>query len=78
MSSRRLFDWICLNGHTFEAFAYPAEYQIPCGVCQGKADRQVSAPNIKLEGITGAFPTAYDAWTRQHEQGAKRRREREE
>jgi hypothetical protein len=24
-----------------------------------------------LEGITGAFPTAHDAWARKHEQAAR-------
>ena len=28
-------------------------------------------PTIKLEGLSGAFPTAYDAWKNKHIEAAK-------
>jgi hypothetical protein len=40
--------------------------------------RVISAPRIALEGITGDFPTAADAWARKHEEAtriANKRRE---
>jgi hypothetical protein len=39
--------------------------QIQCE-CGGKADRTLSAPNIKLEGWSGAFPTAAGQFDRKH------------
>jgi hypothetical protein len=35
-----------------------------CVHCSKEATRIISTPNFKLEGITGQFPTAYDAWER--------------
>jgi hypothetical protein len=28
-------------------------------------------PTIKLEGLSGAFPSAYDAWQRKHVEAAR-------
>lgn len=62
--SKRLFDFLCENSHLTEAFRDDSERTIKCPHCDKEAVRVVSAPNIKLEGITGAFPGAYDKWER--------------
>lgn len=37
-----------------------------CPSCNGEADKIISAPRVKLEGITGAFPGASLAWEKRH------------
>jgi len=43
-----------------------------CPDCSTKtAEFIISAPQIKLEGITGDFPTAYDRWNKRHKNSPK-------
>ena len=63
--ARRFFDFLCENSHKTEAFVdADSTYTLSCSVCGCEAKRLVSAPMMKLEGITGSFPSAYDAWER--------------
>lgn len=41
-----------------------------CPVCGELSRYCISTPTIKLEGITGDFPTAYDRWEKKHRQYA--------
>jgi len=61
---RRIFEFICTEDHQFEAFVDDSVRTYNCPHCGSNAIRIVSAPNMKLEGFSGAFPTAYDAWDR--------------
>ena len=61
---RRIFEFLCENGHRTEAFVDTECHATPCKECGAEAIRVVSAPPMKLEGFTGSFPTAYDAWER--------------
>ena len=47
-------------------------------MCQSIATRIISAPNIMLEGVTGDFPTAADAWVRKREQKTRLANKRNE
>lgn len=60
---RKLFDFSCEDNHITERFVDDSIRTITC-LCGKEATRLVSAPNVKLEGITGAFPGAYDRWER--------------
>lgn len=60
----RFFDFLCENDHKTEALVGENVYTISCKLCGSEAKRTVSAPMMKLEGITGSFPSAYDAWER--------------
>ena len=64
----------CRAHGKFEAFSELGNRELPkpCPQCQEKSPRVVTAPTIKLEGVTGHFPTAADRWARIHEQEAKR------
>ena len=62
--SRRIFEFLCKNGHRTEAFVDTECHATPCKECGAEATRVISAPNMKLEGFTGSFPTAYDSWER--------------
>ena len=61
---RRMFDFFCDNGHVTERLVDDSVGSITCPECGKDAVKAVSAPTIKLEGFTGAFPDAYDRWTR--------------
>lgn len=39
-----------------------------CPLCGALSTKVINAPMFKLEGITGAYPTAYDAWERKRKQ----------
>jgi hypothetical protein len=60
---KRIFEFVCPEGHITERLADTEQRTILCR-CFAEAERIVSAPQIKLEGITGAFPGAYDRWER--------------
>ncbi len=61
---RRMFDFFCDNGHVTERLVDDSVGSIICPKCGKDAVKAVSAPTIKLEGFTGAFPDAYDRWAR--------------
>jgi hypothetical protein len=65
--SIRVFDFVCLNGHTSEQFVGPETRAVQCPECDQLALRQPAAPRARLEGITGAFPSAADKWVRNRE-----------
>ena len=62
--SRRMFEFVCEDGHISEALVGSDVREISCRACGKNATRIVSAVQMKLEPFTGSFPTAYDAWNR--------------
>ena len=68
---RRIFEFKCVKGHVIEKFVGDEVRTVECPHCHNDASRIISSPRISLEGITGAFPSAYDAWARKHEQAAR-------
>jgi len=62
---RRMYEFQCTEGHIFESLEYADTRTIPCKVCDSvHAHRIVSAGQLKLEGCSGDFPSAYDRWER--------------
>ena len=59
-----LNDFLCDEGHVTEALRDDSEQSIVCPVCGNTAIKALAAPQIKLEGFSGAFPDAYDRWSR--------------
>lgn len=68
---RRIFEFICTEDHKFEALVDDSVRTTQCPHCSSNAIRIVSAPNMKLDGCSGAFPTAYDAWDRKRAEKLK-------
>lgn len=68
---RRIFEFLCEEHHISEAYVDEAERTINCKVCGCEAHRIVSKPQIKLEGVSGDYPTAYDAWERKRTEKMK-------
>ena len=63
-----VLDFVCENRHKTESFVRPETIAIVCPVCSMLAERVISAPRCKLDGTTGHFPGASDAWERKREQ----------
>ena len=72
----RIIEFKCNNGHLHEAYTAFTEKIHQCPYCDLVAHRVISAPRIKLEGISGAFPTASDAWANKHIEATKQARKR--
>lgn len=63
---KKIFQFKCTECE--EVFDEYTKYkqETTCPYCQSKADKIISAPRVKLEGITGAFPGAAMKWERMH------------
>lgn len=61
---RRMFEFVCEDGHISEALVEDTCRELACRACGKSATRIVSMVRTKLEGLSGDFPTAYDAWER--------------
>ena len=72
--SYRMFDFRCSTGHTFEALVEPDVRLRYCVLCRTIAVRLIAAPRCKLEGFSGAFPTAADKWVNDRESHMKKER----
>jgi hypothetical protein len=74
--AKRLFDFRCKNNHVEERFIDTQFVEVECSKCGELASRLISPVRSKLEGITGAFPTAYDRWGTVHKEAAQKARQR--
>lgn len=63
---KRMFEFRCVKDHVTDHYVDDEVISVECPHCHNEAPRIISSPRFKLEGITGAFPTAYDAWERKH------------
>ena len=73
---RRIFEFLCSDNHLSEAYIDDSGRKIQCKECGKEAIRIVSKPNMKLEGISGDYPTAYDAWERKRSEKLKEERKK--
>ena len=62
--TRRIFEFQCNNDHVFEQYIDDSLKTTTCPACDTEAKRIISKPRIDLEGCSGDFPTAADAWVR--------------
>jgi hypothetical protein len=60
----RMFEFLCANSHRTEALVSSDTQHLLCSKCGAEAAKIISAPNMKLEGWSGSFPTAADSWVR--------------
>lgn len=68
-----LYEYTCREHGKFEGFSNIDMRTNPrsCPQCGEDSLYTIGSPHIKLEGISGDFPTAYDKWTKAHIKGAK-------
>ncbi len=59
---RRYFDFQCAKGHVTEKYVDDSVKVVQCPHCGNDASRLISASRISLDGCSGDFPTAADAW----------------
>lgn len=59
---KRLYEFQCPEGHITEQLREPEVRTSVCPQCFLESQRIVSAPSVRLEGISGHFPGAYDRW----------------
>ena len=72
----RVFDFRCPDGHTHEAFV-DSEVRVRGCLhpgCFHGATRQIASPRFALDGCSGDFPTAADAWERRRESHMRKER----
>lgn len=66
-----IFDFHCDKcGSTAERLTSPLTQTIDC-TCGGEMKKQLSAPQIQLDGTDPGFPGAYDKWAKVREQRHK-------
>lgn len=68
----RSYDFRCQKcGHVEERFVDTREWRlgdaVPCAKCHGPAIHDIPAPRASLDGCSGHFPSAADAWERRRE-----------
>ncbi len=69
---RTMRDFECVAcGIVTEALRGTEVSQIMCPDCGGDAVEMLSAPTIRLEGVTGSFPGAADRWAKIREDNAR-------
>jgi predicted nucleic acid-binding Zn ribbon protein len=65
---KKIFDFKCSSClNEFEEYTEYKQFCI-CSACGGEATKVIKTPTIKLEGITGSFPSAAWAWDKKHTQ----------
>lgn len=69
--TRRIFEFQCNNDHVFEQYIDDSLKTTTCPACDTEAKRIISKSRIDLEGCSGDFPTAADAWVRRRESHMK-------
>jgi hypothetical protein len=69
-----MFEFVCEDGHISEALVDETVRELACRACGKPSTRIVSMVRSKLEGISGAFPSAYDAWERKRSDKLKQER----
>ena len=62
---RKIFEFLCESGERIERFVEYEDKIVRCN-CGKTASRTISAPAFKLEGWSGAFPTAHAKFDKSH------------
>lgn len=68
---RRIFEFQCVKGHITEKLVDDEVRIVECIHCRNDASRIISTPRIMLDGCSGDFPSAADAWVRRRESHMK-------
>lgn len=65
---KRIFEFVCTEGHLTDKLIDSECRTTDCKVCGNPAERIMSTPMVKLEGVTGDFPGAAMQWERKRAQ----------
>ena len=69
--SKRIFEFVCTEGHLFDRLVDSECRTTDCKECGKVATRIISTPMVKLEGVTGDFPGAAMQWERKRAEKIK-------
>lgn len=69
--SKRIFEFVCSKGHLFDKLVDSEIRTTDCKECGKSAERIISTPMVKLEGVTGDFPGAAMQWERKRAEKIK-------
>ena len=76
--ARRLFEFLCEEGHLQESLVSDEVTKLTCEVCGKDSNRIISAPRINLEPFSGNFIGATAKWERNRAEKMKIERKRNE
>ena len=62
---RRMYEFACINGHKTDRFVVYETTSLKCE-CGDNSHRILSAPAFRLEGWSGAFPSAHGKFEKSH------------
>ncbi len=62
---KRMFEFVCVSGHRIERYCDYETQETQCE-CGETANRILSAPAFRLEGWSGAFPSAHGRFEKSH------------
>lgn len=69
--ARRIFEFVCEDGHLSDKLVDSECRATHCPICDKTAERIISTPMVKLEGVTGDFPGAAMQWERKRTEKIK-------
>jgi hypothetical protein len=69
--ARRIFEFVCKEGHLSDKLVDSDCRATHCPICDQPAERIISTPMVKLEGVTGDFPGAAMQWERKRAEKIK-------
>ena len=69
--ARRLYDFLCKEGHEQEMLVDYETTSVTCSECGSTAHRQLAAPRINLEPFSGIFVSASSKWEKRRAEKLK-------
>lgn len=69
--ARRMYEFKCEQSHITDKYVDESTQTVTCDTCGWEAKRIMSSPMMKLEGCSGDYPTAADAWVRKRAEKLK-------
>ena len=69
--ARRIYEFKCTQSHITDKYVEEGTQTVICDTCGLEANRIMSMPMTKLEGWSGDYPSASDAWVRKRAEKLK-------
>jgi hypothetical protein len=75
--TRRIYEFVCPDGHVTEKFIDEEVRETDCSACDATATKMISAVQCSLDPISGDWPGATMKWAKNRQDQIKRERSRE-
>lgn len=72
--AKRMYEFRCVKEHITERFIDESVLVVECQHCHNDASRIISKPRVSLDGLSGDFPSAADAWVKRRESHMRKER----